>query len=89
MYKILEEKNIPKEKVLTTEFKPFYLRVEAYGIVDIVSVITELFERGSLNVLIGTAALLGEGWDSPCVNTLIIASIVGSFMLSNQMREEL
>ncbi len=86
LYKILEEKNIPKEKVLTAEFKPFYLRVEAYGIVDIVSVITELFERGSLNVLIGTAALLGEGWDSPCVNTLIIASIVGSFMLSNQMR---
>ena len=27
-----------------------------------------------------------RGWDSPCVNTLIIASVVGSFMLSNQMR---
>ncbi len=86
LYKILEERNIAKEKVLTAEFKPFYLRVETYGLIDIVSIITELFERGSLNVLIGTAALLGEGWDSPCVNTLIIASIVGSFMLSNQMR---
>lgn len=86
LYKILEERNIPKEKVLTSEFKRFYLRVEAYGATDIVSIITEMFERGCLNVMIGTAALLGEGWDSPCVNTLIIASIVGSFMLSNQMR---
>lgn len=86
LYKILEERNIPKEKVLTSEFKQFYLRVEAYGTTDIVSIITEMFERGCLNVMIGTAALLGEGWDSPCINTLIIASIVGSFMLSNQMR---
>jgi hypothetical protein len=30
--------------------------------------------------------LLGEGWDSPVINTLILASYVGSFMLSNQMR---
>lgn len=29
---------------------------------------------------------IDEGWDSPCVNTLILASYVGSFMLSNQMR---
>ena len=29
---------------------------------------------------------MGEGWDSPCINTLILASFVGSFMLSNQMR---
>ena len=36
--------------------------------------------------LIGTAALLGEGWDAPCVNSLIMASYVGSFMQSNQMR---
>ena len=31
-------------------------------------------------------ALLGEGWDAPCINTLVLASSVGSFMLSNQMR---
>lgn len=29
---------------------------------------------------------LGEGWDAPAVNSLILASYVGSFMLSNQMR---
>ncbi len=49
-------------------------------------VITQLFEEGYMEVLIGTKSLLGEGWDSPCVNSLILASFVGSFMLSNQMR---
>jgi len=51
-----------------------------------VAVITEAFKQGLLNILVGTAALLGEGWDSPCINTLILATFVGSFMLSNQMR---
>ncbi|UOQ48692.1 hypothetical protein MUN88_00570 [Gracilibacillus caseinilyticus] len=37
-------------------------------------------------MLVGTTALLGEGWDAPSVNTLILASYVGSFMLTNQMR---
>ncbi len=52
----------------------------------IVKLITALFEDGQMQVLIGTKSLLGEGWDSPCINTLILASFVGSFMLSNQMR---
>jgi hypothetical protein len=29
---------------------------------------------------------LGEGWDGPSINTLILASFVGSYVLSNQMR---
>lgn len=51
-----------------------------------VAIITEAFERGLIPVLIGTKSLLGEGWDSPCINSLILASFVGSFVLSNQMR---
>ncbi|GAB2534935.1 DEAD/DEAH box helicase family protein [Gracilibacillus alcaliphilus] len=51
-----------------------------------VQMMTKLFERGDITVLIGTAALLGEGWDAPFINSLILASYVGSFMLSNQMR---
>ena len=51
-----------------------------------VSVITEAFQSGLINILVGTKSLLGEGWDSPCINSLILASFVGSFMLSNQMR---
>ncbi len=51
-----------------------------------VDYIGKLFEEGKIQILIGTKSLLGEGWDSPCINALILASIVGSFVLSNQMR---
>lgn len=51
-----------------------------------VNFVGDLFRDGAINALVGTKSLLGEGWDSPCINTLILASFVGSFMLSNQMR---
>ncbi len=51
-----------------------------------VALITSLFNQGSITVLVGTTSLLGEGWDAPSVNSLILASFVGSYMLSNQMR---
>lgn len=50
----------------------------------IVAAVTELFQRGRIQVLVGTKSLLGEGWDAPCVNSLILGSFVGSFMLSNR-----
>ena len=53
---------------------------------DIVHIITQVFENGSIEVLVGTKSLLGEGWDAPSINTLILASFVGSYVLSNQMR---
>lgn len=52
----------------------------------IVSIITELFCAGDVTVLVGTQALLGEGWDAPAINSLILSSTVTSYMLSNQMR---
>ena len=51
-----------------------------------VPAITRAFKEGLFTILVGTAALLGEGWDSPCANALIIASSVRAFMLTNQMR---
>lgn len=53
---------------------------------DIVSFVTQIFQRGEIEILIGTKSLLGEGWDAPAINSLILASFVGSFVLSNQMR---
>lgn len=53
---------------------------------QMVGIMTEFFTQGGVQVLIGTKSLLGEGWDSPCINALILASFVGSYMLSNQMR---
>lgn len=64
-----------------------YYQVTVSGAEETASgLVTELFNRGEIRVLIGTKSLLGEGWDSPCINSLILASFVGSFMLSNQMR---
>ncbi|HMS70120.1 MAG TPA: DEAD/DEAH box helicase family protein, partial [Saprospiraceae bacterium] len=53
---------------------------------DIVHIVTQIFQSGEIEVLIGTKSLLGEGWDAPAINSLILASFVGSFVLSNQMR---
>jgi superfamily II DNA or RNA helicase len=53
---------------------------------DIVSLITQIFQLGQIEVLVGTKSLLGEGWDAPAINSLILASFVGSYVLSNQMR---
>lgn len=73
-------------------FKPVgliddYVKVDAVGDAHFLTgAVTNLFTKGYMQVLIGTKSLLGEGWDSPCINSLILASFVGSFMLSNQMR---
>ena len=37
----------------------------AGGSRDGVTLLTEAFEKGQLHILVGTKALLGEGWDSP------------------------
>lgn len=49
-------------------------------------IVTQIFEEGEIEVLIGTKSLLGEGWDAPAINSLILASFVGSYVVSNQMR---
>lgn len=64
-----------------------YLKVVATGNEHFLTrIVTELFAQGQIQIIIGTKSLLGEGWDSPCINSLILASFVGSYMLSNQMR---
>ena len=52
----------------------------------VVGIVTELFEKGGVEVLVGTKSLLGEGWDAPFVNSLVMASLSGSYVGSNQMR---
>lgn len=52
----------------------------------LISAVTNLFESGDIQILTGTKSLLGEGWDSPGINSLIFASNVGSYVLGNQMR---
>jgi len=47
---------------------------------------TALLGTGRIRMLTGTRSLLGEGWDAPVINSLVLCSYVGSFMLTNQMR---
>lgn len=65
-----------------------YAMIEGSGeeTAPLVRLVTELFTEGTLRVLVGTQALLGEGWDAPAVNSLVLASNTASFMASNQMR---
>ena len=51
-----------------------------------VNILTKLFRTGDVQVLIGTIALIGEGWDAPFINSLIIASSVSTYVTSNQVR---
>ena len=52
----------------------------------IVHCVTRMFNDGKIRIVVGTQSLLGEGWDAPTLNTLVLASNVGSYMLSNQIR---
>lgn len=60
--------------------------VSKVGANHLVNTITKMFESGIFKILIGTKSLLGEGWDAPSINTLVLASFVGSYVSSNQMR---
>lgn len=65
-----------------------YVEIVLTGVLkdEITAIITRVFEAGAMRILVGTKSLLGEGWDAPCINALVLASFVGSFVLSNQMR---
>ncbi len=67
---------------------PGHVRLEAAagGAARLVQLVTALFAQGEIRILVGTQSLLGEGWDAPALNSLILASNTASFMLSNQMR---
>ncbi len=85
---------LPKEFVsqgTMVNLEPFegtrYAKVEVYGTPrEGMNLVRELLREGKLQVLIGTNVLLEDGWDEPCMNTLILANSVEPFASSNQMR---
>ena len=79
----LSSKDFSAKEIAGTNYSFFNFKGGNKNKVKFVSI---LFEKGSINVLVGTKSLLGEGWDSPCINSLVLASFIGSFVLSNQMR---
>lgn len=80
--------DITKIRISPLKACPGYskLSIEGMGNQKKVALVTHLFGAGSIQILVGTQSLLGEGWDAPTINSLILASNVGSYMLSNQMR---
>lgn len=65
-----------------------YARIETAGgdPAVLLALMTRIFRLGAIDVLVGTAALLGEGWDAPEINALILATGIGSYVSSNQLR---
>jgi superfamily II DNA or RNA helicase len=51
-----------------------------------VSLATEIFSVGVTKLLVGTRALLGEGWDAPCVNCLVDLTAATTSVSVTQMR---
>lgn len=62
------------------------LELKGAGAGRLVPLMTALFAQGGVRILVGTQSLLGEGWDAPALNSLVLASNTASFVLSNQMR---
>ncbi|HEY7144752.1 MAG TPA: DEAD/DEAH box helicase family protein [Streptosporangiaceae bacterium] len=51
-----------------------------------VELATRIFSAGATRLLVGTRALLGEGWDAPCVNCLVDLSSAATAMSVVQSR---
>jgi len=68
------------------DMAPDYVRVSGAGEVSFVQPVTALFEAGVLRILVGTVALLGEGWDAPSANVLVSASSAATFVRTGQIR---
>lgn len=81
----IEEKSVYVEAL---RFHFDYGRVEFSGTAQkkAVSILTKLFQQSEAGVLIGSNAYIGEGWDAPFINALIMASTISSFVSSNQIR---
>lgn len=88
--RICEERRIDRNSIRISELKYNFnyskIVLSGNSRKEIVGIITQLFESSNINVLIGTNALIGEGWDAPFINTLIMANFAGTYVTSNQIR---
>ncbi|MDX2105970.1 MAG: DEAD/DEAH box helicase family protein [Candidatus Melainabacteria bacterium] len=56
------------------------------GVEQSVKLVTSLLEKGATQCLIGTRGILGEGWDSPSLNTLIDLTAITTATGIKQLR---
>lgn len=50
------------------------------------AILTQLVNEQTIQLLVGTSSLLGEGWDCPAINTIILANQSVSFVQTQQLR---
>ncbi len=53
---------------------------------DAVSRANRAFSAGDVEVIIGTQSFLGQGWDAPALNALVLGTNLKSFVAVNQLR---
>ncbi|KWV92722.1 DEAD/DEAH box helicase family protein [Erythrobacter sp. YT30] len=84
----LEELGLTTADIRTKAIKacPGHVELQSSNSANLTRLITALFQRGDIRILVGTQSLLGQGWDAPALNSLVLASNTASFVLSNQMR---
>ncbi|WP_298471152.1 DEAD/DEAH box helicase family protein [uncultured Erythrobacter sp.] len=87
---VAERLGMPRGSVRCKDIKacPGHVELQPVGgnSADQIRLVTALFLSGEVRILVGTQSLLGQGWDAPALNSLVLASNTASFMLSNQMR---
>jgi hypothetical protein len=80
------EPEIGPDALSPLPWRPGWHRIAGVSTGAVVAAMTRLLTSGTLHVLVGTRSLLGEGWDAPVVNSVVLGSYVGAFVSTNQMR---
>lgn len=63
-----------------------YLQMTQQNRGSLLALTTQLLDSGKIHVLIGTVSLLGEGWNCPAINTIIMGNQAGSYVQTQQIR---
>lgn len=64
----------------------YYLPLTEKNKAAILSQTTQLLDQKRLHILVGTISLLGEGWNCPAVNTVILGNRSASYVQTQQIR---
>ncbi|MGL4698032.1 DEAD/DEAH box helicase family protein [Enterococcus larvae] len=64
----------------------YYLPLTEKNKAEILSQTTQLLDQKRLHILVGTISLLGEGWNCPAINTVILGNRSSSYVQIQQIR---
>lgn len=53
---------------------------------ELTKLITHLLNEKKINILVGTISFLGEGWNCPGINTIVLGNSASSFVQTQQLR---